>query len=761
MRFLNNRSLAAKIVLMVLPLFVIALGAVVAVVWSAYTHYTRTLTLREANAVSDYMLKAAAEQAKERGFTALVLANPSDKKTREQVPLLRRSGDIYADSALHLARTLIMQHGFGKIELQRLEEARKKRDDSRASNDALLGQSVGDAKVISAWVAAQTALIIAEKNLANVLFTSDDRLETIVNFNSNIKNSVLSASEFAGRERAALGVAIGRGKPLPAERLAEVMRFRGVVEENIALITAFADNAQATPAIKKAIEAMNASFTGDYEAARVSVYSASAAALAAGQETAAYPLSGAEWIERSTSGINAMLAVSDAASAEVQRISGEEYAASARMIVVVGVILLVVVIIAVLAFFVQRSIKHRLIELQVTAKNIEEGNFEITTLSAGNDEIGAVMASFGVVVATLQRFAASQQELVEAALKGNMSARADSDGYLGGFRTMVDGTNAVLDASMRPVADALKSLQAMAEADFTRTMEGAYEGDHALLKNAVNTTLTAINTTLQEVLQTANFVLHSSRQVASASQSLSSGNVEQAASLEEITASVQEIASQITHTASSASVATTLATQSHTQALEGNEDMQYLNETVQAINNSSQSIAGIVGTIDSIAFQTNMLALNAAIEAARAGRYGKGFAVVAEEVRSLAKRSADAARKTTGLIESAVANAAGSFSQTQITMERFHSIVQSANETASLVQEINEHTSQQASGIKQITVGLAQIDKVVQISAANAEECAAAAQELESHAERLNQMLAHFRLAQEKTSALEAQWERR
>lgn len=762
MRFLNNRSLAAKISLLVAPLFMIAFTAMGAIAWSAYTHYSRTLALRDANRVSDYLLKASAEQAKERGFTATALANPRDEKTRAKILPTRANGDKYADSALTIARELVQGQGFGKEELRRFGEARKKRDELRTANDAILGQAAADPSRINAWVAAQTALILTEKQLANTLFSSNDRLEIILAFNSQVKQSVLSASEFAGRERAAIGVILGSGAPIPADRLANLMRYRGVVEESASAIVAFADNPQITPRIKQAIDAMQSSFSGDYEAARQSIYSASAAAVLSGATAVQYPLTGAEWIERSTKGINAMLAVSDVVSSEVQTMANEEYAASARKIAVVVLILVVVVCIAIIAFVLQKSIKKRLSDLQSAAKSIEQGTFEAAISTEGRDEIAHVMGSFAVVVETLRRFSATQEQLVSAALQGNMSQRADSDGYAGGFRAMVDGTNAVLDASVRPVREALESLQAMANADFTRGIQGEYEGDHALLKNAVNTTLDAINSTLQEVLHTAAFVLNSARQVALASHSLSSGSVEQAASLEQITSSVQEIAAQITHTASSASVATNHASRSQAEALEGNDDMSYLNETVQAINNSSTDIAGIVRVIDEIAFQTNMLALNAAIEAARAGRYGKGFAVVAEEVRTLAKRSAEAARRTTTLIESAVANAAGSFAQTQITSERFQSIVQSATATSALVQEINEHTSEQAAGINQITLGLQQIDSVVQVTAANAEECAAAAQELESQAQRLNQLLAHFRLEEHtaQQGALKAHWNR-
>lgn len=758
-RFLNNRSIASKIFLMVIPVLLIAIGAGCFVLWNSYRQYRRASTLQQANTVSDFILRAAAEQAKERGFTATVLANSSDETTRSKIQPLRTKGDSYLDSAIGAAQSIITENGIGAEEARAVAKARVDRDAFRTKLDDVLGKSAVAGNTIKEWIGFQTALILAEKNFANALFVSSHRLEMILAFNSRIKNSVLNASEFAGRERANLGTVIGTKKPISPETYAALMRYRGIVEESIAVILAFAESPQAPSSVKEAAGVMQKILREEYEPARSAIYTASASALASGQEFATYELTTSEWIERSTKGINAMLMLSETVSKEVQIIAAEEYNSSTGLMIVSSVTVLLLLFVAVFAFIVQRSITARLIALQNNAKEIEQGRFNVNIDQAGTDEIAQVTGSFAIVVDTLRQFASTQQSLMSAALEGNMRARADSVGYAGGFQEMVQATNDVLDAAVKPVQEALTSLQAMANGDFTRHITSNFQGDHALLKEAINQTLDSMNSTMTDVLQTANFVLQSSRQVALASQSLSSGSVEQAASLQEITSSVHEIASQITHTASSAGVATDLAQKSQAEAMEGNEDMLYLNETVQAINDSSGSIAGIVKTIDDIAFQTNMLALNAAIEAARAGRHGKGFAVVAEEVRSLARRSAEAARKTTSLIENAVANAVGSFSQTQITTERFQTIVHHATETAALVREINEHTSQQASGINQITVGLSQIDKVVQITAANAEESAAAAQELESHAQNLHQLLARFVLLQKREqSALEVAW---
>jgi methyl-accepting chemotaxis protein len=214
------------------------------------------------------------------------------------------------------------------------------------------------------------------------------------------------------------------------------------------------------------------------------------------------------------------------------------------------------------------------------------------------------------------------------------------------------------------------------------------------------------------------------------------------------------IAGQITHTAHEATGAAEITHTSRGKAELGDTEMQRLMAAMQEINSSSRNIAGIIKVIDEIAFQTNLLALNAAIEAARAGRYGKGFAVVAEEVRSLAGRSAKAARQTAALIEEAVENAALGSSNATGTAERLREIVNASNKVAIVVNEIASSAQAQANGISEINSGLHQIDKVVQMTAANAEECAAAAGELENQARNLSHLLSAFRLREESSGAV-------
>ncbi len=230
-------------------------------------------------------------------------------------------------------------------------------------------------------------------------------------------------------------------------------------------------------------------------------------------------------------------------------------------------------------------------------------------------------------------------------------------------------------------------------------------------------------------------------QVSQSSQSMAQGATEQASSLEETSASLEEMTSMTKQNADNAAQAKSLAGESDTSARKGVQAMERMSKAIDDIKRSSDETAKIIKTIDEIAFQTNLLALNAAVEAARAGDAGKGFAVVAEEVRNLAQRSAEAARKTAAMIEESVKNASNGVQISQEVGEALHEIGATALRVNSLVSEIAMASNEQAQGIGQVSQAVAQMDTVTQQSAANTEESAAAAEELSAQAEEMSRMV--------------------
>ena len=246
---------------------------------------------------------------------------------------------------------------------------------------------------------------------------------------------------------------------------------------------------------------------------------------------------------------------------------------------------------------------------------------------------------------------------------------------------------------------------------------------------------------LKRILGTLNenseSIHHSADEVSRSSGEVAEGANEQASSLEETSASMEELASQTKHNADNATQADQY-TKSVNQVIdEGVQAVGKMSTTIQTIKESSDETSKIMKTIDDIAFQTNLLALNAAVEAARAGEAGKGFAVVAEEVRSLAQRSADAAKNTSNIIENAQVSANEGVAVVQQVSSSLNEIKSTAEQVGVLVAEITAASNEQSQGIEQVNTAISEMDKVVQQNASNSEETASASEELANQAQHL------------------------
>jgi methyl-accepting chemotaxis protein len=359
----------------------------------------------------------------------------------------------------------------------------------------------------------------------------------------------------------------------------------------------------------------------------------------------------------------------------------------------------------------------------------------------------AALGDFNTTVVTLRSVIAEATRVAGATERGDLNARGSASQYEGSYGGLLRTFNDALDAALGPVIATRDALERVAARDLSARVTGTYQGDHARLRDALNSAVISVSDALAEVSASSDQVSSAASQIASGSTGLAQGASDQASAVEEITASLQETGSMTVQNAGNAVEARALTEQVRASATQGVEAMRALSAAMSKITDSAESTARIVKTIDEIAFQTNLLALNAAVEAARAGDAGRGFAVVAEEVRNLALRSAEAARTTAGLIEQSVRNTADGAELTKQVVEQLDEIDRGANRVSGVVAEIAAASEQQKQGVAQITQAVDHINRVTQQSAANAEESASAAEELAAQAAVMKGLVEQFTLA--------------
>lgn len=252
----------------------------------------------------------------------------------------------------------------------------------------------------------------------------------------------------------------------------------------------------------------------------------------------------------------------------------------------------------------------------------------------------------------------------------------------------------------------------------------------------------------------AEQVTSAAEQISSSSQQIADGASTQASSLEEISSSMEEMTSMTKQNAENTREANTKADQVIAALEKSKMSMTGMSQAIQKIKGSSDQTGKIVKTIDEIAFQTNLLALNAAVEAARAGEAGKGFAVVAEEVRNLARRSADAAKQTTSLIEESRVNANEGVKVSEELESILREIIEGVRKMAQLINEVTVASEEQAQGIAQINTALTELDNTTQAAAATAEETASASEQLSALTQELHEMVENLTLLISNTGTL-------
>ncbi len=297
-----------------------------------------------------------------------------------------------------------------------------------------------------------------------------------------------------------------------------------------------------------------------------------------------------------------------------------------------------------------------------------------------------------------------------------------------------------------PIEQAVKVAQTVASGDLTSRIDVTGKDETAQLLTALKAMNDSLVGIVGQVRASSDSIATGSAQIASGNADLSQRTEEQASNLQQTAASMEQLSGTVKTSAKTASDANQLAASASAAAVRGGEVVSTVVSTMQDIAASSKKIADIIGVIDGIAFQTNILALNAAVEAARAGEQGRGFAVVASEVRSLAGRSAEAAKEIKALIGASVEKVEVGARQVNEAGDSMSAIVSEVQRVSQLISELSAASSEQSMGISQVGEAVMQLDQVTQQNSALVEESAAAADSLKQQAARLTEVVSVFKL---------------
>jgi methyl-accepting chemotaxis protein len=394
-----------------------------------------------------------------------------------------------------------------------------------------------------------------------------------------------------------------------------------------------------------------------------------------------------------------------------------------------------------LAAYAQRS--------ETVLRNIKNGNYDNARVA--DRMLAAAKTEVAVVEKNIDRIAeiaTGESQATQQVLRDTMTQVTWAFIVTLGVVVLVVAPLTLLNSRSitYPMAYAATVAEAIAGGDLTRPVRAEGRDEASALLAALGRMQDSLRQVVGQVAASSVSIQQASSEVASGNSDLSQRTEDAAGSLQQTASSMEQLTANVRQSADAARQASELANSASQVAAHGGSVVAQVVATMEDINTSSRKIADIIGTIDGIAFQTNILALNAAVEAARAGEQGRGFAVVASEVRSLAQRSAEAAREIKALIGTSVDKVEIGTRQVADAGSTMGDIVASVRRVNDIINDISAAASEQSSGIGQVNGAVAQLDQSTQQNAALVEESAAAAESLREEASRLAQVVATFKL---------------
>lgn len=386
----------------------------------------------------------------------------------------------------------------------------------------------------------------------------------------------------------------------------------------------------------------------------------------------------------------------------------------------------------------------------------------VTEIDKGNLELSADTSVFSgdwkKIILGFDEFASVVTKAVKGTLnsinhiaRADFSYRTNASDFQGEFREMIEQINKTSASISDYVKEISETLTKMAHQDLDVYIDRDYIGDFGQIKVSLDLIINNFNKLIEEIMLSSDQVAIGSNSIANSSTNLAQGASQQASAVEELTATIGTIADATAKNIELVLKSNDIAMQAQESVERVRREMGDLLDSMREINESSNNISAVLQVIDDIAFQTNILALNAAVEAARAGEQGKGFAIVAEEVRNLAARSQEAAKNSSELIEVSVEKAEHGSLIADRTAETINAVTAQIEEISKISTNVADIYKEQNKSINEINIGIKQVSEVVSSNTATSEESAAASEELASQSAVFKEMVARFKLKNQKT----------
>lgn len=691
--------------------------------------------MRANNEIGDLFLASAGSLASERGMTNTAFAGAASAGPATVAKILEHRQR--ADEALEAALEQLQRSSDFKDKNAMIAKVRQDHEALKALRRDIDGQlamegAARNPEIQSRWVPTVTALIMSSQHLridAQVTPSSALARTQIV---LDLRQASWVVSEYAGRERAAIGGAVARGARLDESMLATLSEYRGRLEQSWVSIDSYADREFADPSVLSAIAAARSEFFGTFEEVRKSVYAASAQ----GRD---YPLTGEAWIAAATKAIDSLLALSDAIGQSAGTYTHQIEDSGRNGFIASSAVLLAAVVLGLFAFWIVTTRVTRPIQsLTETMSRLADGDLETSIPSVERrDEIGEMARA----VEVFREAGRNNRRLEAEAHEGRELTERE--------RREREAQRAADAQKMQAAVDALgTALGHLAEGNVGHRIETVFAESLDRLRTDFNQSASKLEAALRSVGDNAAAIHSGSEQIRAAADDLSKRTEMQAASVEETAAAIEQITTAVRDTSQRASEAGNLVARAREQAERSSAIVEKTVTAMGAIETSSREINNIIVVIDNIAFQTNLLALNAGVEAARAGEAGKGFAVVAQEVRELAQRSAKAAQEIKALITSSAEQVNTGVALVDETGNALRTIAAEVQEISHHVTAIVEAAREQSVGLGEINTAVNLMDQGAQQNAAMVEQSSAASHSLASEAAALNELLAKFRFGE-------------